>query len=504
MEGLNATSTAVFVFFFVLVTVLGFVAARWKSGDLGQLHEWGLGGRRFGPWITWFLIGGDLYTAYTLIAVPGAIYARGAFGFFAVPYTVIIYPFLYLVIPRLWLVTHRHNYLTAGDFVGGRYGNRWLELAVALTGILATMPYIALQLVGIEKAIAGLGFQGEGLAGDAPLIIAFIILAVFTYQSGLRAPAMIAFVKDLMIYVFILAAVTIIPAQLGGYAAVFDAAAAGLAKKGAGLTLAPAQIAPYVTLAIGSAMALLLYPHSLTGILSASGPDALKRNAVALPAYSFLLGLIGLLGILAYGAGIDTKDANNVVPLLILKSFPDWFAGFCFAAIAVGALVPAAVMSIGAANTFTRNVWKPFVEPGMSPAKETFLAKLVSLIVKVGALAVILFVPTKNAIDLQLLGGVWMIQVFPAVIFGLYTRWFNGWALLIGWAVGMVLATWLSYGPTAWVAVHPVFELFTAYNGFTAVAVNIAIAGVLSAVWRSAAPDETMVTDYAETPLTAS
>jgi len=255
MEGLNATSTAVFVFFFVLVTVLGFVAARWKSGDLGQLHEWGLGGRRFGPWITWFLIGGDLYTAYTLIAVPGAIYARGAFGFFAVPYTVIIYPFLYLVIPRLWLVTHRHNYLTAGDFVGGRYGNRWLELAVALTGILATMPYIALQLVGIEKAIAGLGFQGEGLAGDAPLIIAFIILAVFTYQSGLRAPAMIAFVKDLMIYVFILAAVTIIPAQLGGYAAVFDAAAAGLAKKGAGLTLAPAQIAPYVTLAIGSAMA---------------------------------------------------------------------------------------------------------------------------------------------------------------------------------------------------------------------------------------------------------
>jgi len=502
---LNPTATAVFVVFFGLVTVLGFVASRWKAGDLTQLHEWGLGGRRFGPWITWFLIGGDLYTAYTLIAVPGAVYARGAFGFFALPYTIIVYPFLFLVFPRLWQVTHKKGYLTAGDFVLGRYGNKWLELAVALTGILATMPYIALQLVGIEKAVAGLGFHGEGMAAHAPLTIAFVILALYTYHSGIRAPAMIAFVKDIMVYIFILAAVTIIPAQLGGYGAVFDAAGAALAKKGPGfgLTLAPAQIMPYITLAIGSAMALLLYPHSLTGILSASSTDTLKRNAAMLPAYSFLLGLIGLLGIVAYAAGIDTKDANNVVPLLILKSFPDWFAGFCFAAIAIGALVPAAVMSIGAANTFTRNVWKPFVNPNMTPAEETFLAKMVSLVVKVGALAVILFVPTKNAIDLQLLGGVWMIQVFPTVIFGLYTRWFNGWALLTGWAVGMVLATGLSYSPTAWVNTYALAPGYSAYNGFIAVAVNIAIAVALSAVWRSDAPDETRAGDYLDVPARA-
>ena len=222
-----------------------------------------------------------------------------------------------------------------------------------------------------------------------------------------------------------------------------------------------------------------------------------------LPAYSFLLGLIGLLGIVAYAAGIDTKDANNVVPLLILKSFPDWFAGFCFAAIAIGALVPAAVMSIGAANTFTRNVWKPFVNPNMTPAEETFLAKMVSLVVKVGALAVILFVPTKNAIDLQLLGGVWMIQVFPTVIFGLYTRWFNGWALFSGWAVGMALATGLSYSPTAWVNTYALAPGYSAYNGFIAVAVNIAIAVALSAVWRSDAPDETRAGDYLDVPARA-
>ena len=92
IENLNWPATLVFVFFFAVVTVMGFMASRWKSGELDVLHEWGLGGRRFGAWITWFLLGGDLYTAYTVIAVPALVYAIGAYGFFAVPYTIMIYP----------------------------------------------------------------------------------------------------------------------------------------------------------------------------------------------------------------------------------------------------------------------------------------------------------------------------------------------------------------------------------------------------------------------------
>ncbi len=181
----NLVAATVFVLFFALVTVLGFVAARRRAADLGHIGEWGLGGRRFGAWVTWFLLGGDLYTAYTVIAIPSVVYAIGAFGFFAIPYTIIIYPFVYLTLPRLWAVSHKHGYLTAADFVLGRYGNRGLELAVALTGILATMPYIALQLVGMEKVILALGVSGQGGMQHAPITIAFVILALFTYRSGL-------------------------------------------------------------------------------------------------------------------------------------------------------------------------------------------------------------------------------------------------------------------------------------------------------------------------------
>src|SRR4051794_9607897 len=174
MDGVNGVELAIFIFFFALVTGLGFVAARWRRAKLDTLHEWGLGGRNFGGWVTWFLLGGDLYTAYTFVAVPALVYGSGATGFFALPYTIVLYPLAFLVAPRLWSVAHRHGYVTPADVVRGRHGSAALALLVALTGIVATMPYIALQLVGIEAVL-----KVMGVTGDWPLVIAFAVLAAY-------------------------------------------------------------------------------------------------------------------------------------------------------------------------------------------------------------------------------------------------------------------------------------------------------------------------------------
>src|SRR5580658_4297884 len=301
---LNTTALVVFVILFAAITIPGFFAGRWRRGDLNLLHEWGLGGRRFGTIVTWFLIGGDLYTAYTFIAVPALMFGAGALGFFAVPYTVMIYPLLYIVFPRLWSVAHKHGYVTSADFVRGRFGNRWLALAIAFTGILATMPYIALQLVGIQVVIGAMGVETTGFAGDLPLIIAFVILAAFTYTSGLRAPAMIAVVKDLLIYITVFAAVIAVPIHLGGYDKVF----AAIPSPKLLLAVPPASsygsFSAYATLALGSACALFLYPHSITGILSASSSRVVRRNAAMLPAYSLMLGLLALVGFMAIAIGV--------------------------------------------------------------------------------------------------------------------------------------------------------------------------------------------------------
>jgi SSS family solute:Na+ symporter len=514
-DGVNGVALAVFLFFFILVTGMGFVAARWKRAEnLENLDEWGLGGRKFGGWITWFLVGGDLYTAYTFVAVPALMFGTGALGFFALPYTIVVYPLVFLVAPRLWSVAHAHGYVTPADFIRGRTGSAGLALAVAIVGIVATMPYIALQLVGIEAVLKTMGIEGEW-----PIIIAFAILAAYTYQSGLRAPALIAFVKDGLIYLVVIVAILYIPSKVGGWDHIFGAADAKF--KGSetpidGVTLANAQTLGYASLAFGSAMALFLYPHSITGVLAAKSRDTIKRNMAALPAYSFILGMLALLGFMAIAGNVTPvgDDANTIIPRLFDQQFGDVFAGVAFAAIGIGALVPAAIMSIAAANLFTRNIYKEYLNPDATPKQESQVAKIVSLVVKAGAVVVILVLDPQFSIDLQLIGGVLILMTLPPIVFGLFTRWFHGRALLAGLIVGLAAGLVMLYdtpnattgkahfGGSQYALSKLGFDTdITVYTGILALLANILVAVVVTALLRAAGRaddglDETDAVDY--------
>ena len=509
----NPIATFVFVLLFLAVTVLGFVAANWRRGDLKLLDEWGLGGRRFGTVVTWFLLGGDLYTAYTFVAVPALVFGAGATGFFALPYTILIYPFAFIVFPKLWNVAKRHGHITAADFVHARYNSRWLALAVAVTGIVATMPYIALQLVGIEVVIGGLGIDTQGFVGDLPLIIAFAILAAYTYTSGLRAPAMIAVVKDVLIYITIGAAVIVIPAQLGGFGHIFDVVPHAKVLLKAPDMASLNGYSAYTTLAVGSALALFLYPHSVTAILSSASGNTIRRNMALLPAYSLVLGLLALLGFMALASGVKDMPefapyfkaygANFAVPALFLHYFPSWFVGVAFAAIGIGALVPAAIMSIAAANLYTRNIHREFINSKVNYHEETNIAKTVSLVVKVGAVAFIIFLPLTYAIQLQLLGGIWIIQTLPAIVLGLYTRILDHRALLIGWFVGIATGTWMAATLQLKSSIYPLHIFGYAIPGYAAIwslIVNIVISFGLSYAFRAMGMtktvDKTVPEDY--------
>jgi SSS family solute:Na+ symporter len=516
VDGVNVVELAIVVVLFLVVTVLGFVAARWRRAEsLMHLDEWGLGGRSFGTWITWFLLGGDLYTAYTFVAVPALMFGAGAAGFFAVPYTVVIYPLVFLVVIRLWSVSHVRGFVTPADFVRARFDSPMMALLVALTGIVATMPYIALQLVGIEAILKAMGVEGE-----MPLIVAFVILALYTYNSGLRAPALIAFVKDTLIYLTIIVAVIVIPVRVGGWDAIFGAAEEKFsAGGGAGVLLPATGQLGYATLALGSALALFLYPHCITGVLAASNRDVLKRNMSALPAYSLALAMIALLGYMAIAADVTPigGDGNTIVPVLFQEMFPSWFAGIAFAAIGIGALVPAAIMSIAAANLFTRNIYKEFLKKDATPHQEAQVAKVTSLVVKVGAVAAIIFIDPQFSIDLQLIGGVIILQTMPAVALGLYTRWLHRGGLIAGWCAGMAAGLLMLYntprlGPDGTVVREHfggssfalsrlgVDTASSVYAGLLALLANLLVAIVVTVVLRAAkvsgGVDGTAETDY--------
>ena len=518
---------AVFATLFVAVTVLGFFAARWRRPHFPEsLEQWGLGGRSFGNFMTWFLLGGGLFTAYTFVAIPAEIY-RGGAGFFAVSFAVIAVPLAYLALCKFWSVVHVHGFVTPSEFVKARFGSPGLAALVAATAIVATMPYVALQLVGLEAVLKVMGINGKW-----PLWVAFGLLALYTFRAGLRAPALISVVKDVLMLWTVLAAVVTVAMLSGAWGGFFhDAGTKFASAKPVTATMVLPDIGQfgYVTLALGSALGLFLYPHAVTGILAANGRKVVKRNLAALPVYTAVLAVMALLGYVAtawpivgadgttrYGIAPVANDPNTVIPALFDTIFPSWCAGLAFAAIGIGALVPAAIMSIAASNLFSRSIYREYLRPNASAVEETLVSKIASVSVLAGALLVIVLLRTQFAVDFQLIGGVLILQIMPALGIALYSAWLHRWALIAGLLGGLLTGLVMLYrisgtnvdgtvrahfGGSSYKLADLGFDSKqTVYVGIVALLVNLVICVVGTVVLRvigvPAGADATLPDDY--------
>jgi solute:Na+ symporter, SSS family len=249
-----------------------------------------------------------------------------------------------------------------------------------------------------------------------------------------------------------------------------------------------------------------MYPHNITGVLASKSRNTIRRNMAALPSYTLMLAFIALFGYMAIAKGIHVSDNNLALPRLFQAVFPNWFVGIAFAAIGIGALVPAAIMAISAANLFSLNIWKAYIKKDSSPRLETWLAKLVAVLLTGAALLFIVAIKSSFIINFQLLGGVWILQTFPAIVFGLYTRWFHRWALVAGWAAGIGTGTAMAAAnafKSSVYAVHIGALHFSAFAGLIALVVNILVLLVLNPLFKLArvpdGHDETARDDYEAT-----
>ncbi len=505
-SNIDAVTLGVFLVLFAVFIFLGFYAARWRRGDLNKLHEWGLAGRRLGVFLVWFLLGADLYTAYTFIAVPAALFGVGSLYFFAVPYVAWTFAIALLTMPRLWTVSRNKGYVTAADFVKDRFNSRTLAILIAIVGIVAELPYIALQIVGMKAALSmlllGLGIGTSSassltLINEISLLIAFAILAAFTYTSGLRGATLTGVFKDALIWFTVIVAIIAIPIAIGGFHTAFSDIETNLgAKSSIFLTLPSSLITAYFSLALGSAIALYLYPHAINGSLSSVSKNQLKISSSLLPIYGIGLVFLALFGILVYAVSPalsainalkpiigSSAAADLVVPATIAYEMPNWFVGIALVGVFIGGLVPAAIMAIAIANLFTRNIVKE-IRP-LSEKAESTTAKWMSAVFKFLALGFVFAVP-GYAITLQLLGGIIIAQALPPVFLGLYTNKLEKTSLITGLIVGVGSGIGLYYYS------HGVFmktPIGSVYIAIISLIINLAIAGIGSLIayqlgWR--------------------
>jgi len=421
-----------FVGLFVLFVLLGFYGKYWRRGDLNHVHEWSLAGRRLGTALVFFLIGADLYTAYTFVAIPSGVFAKGSLYFFAIPYVGLTFGVALVTMPRLWSLSREKGYITASDFVKDRFSSKILSILIAMTGIISLLPYIALQIVGMQSVLTVMlsGTANSNTVQEISLLIAFVILAAFTYTSGLRGATLTAVFKDILIWITVIALIVVVPLSIGGGGGGGFATAFKNVKTQTYITLSESLVPGYTTLILGSALALYLYPHAINGVLSSESAQKLRTSTALLPLYGVGLAIMALMGILVYAVPSvmnflshfpESSRGILVVPSLILYTMPGWFSGIALLGIFVGGLVPAAIMAMSQASLLTRNIIKE-IKPNMSTSSEIRITKISSTAFKFVALGFVFIVPATYAISLQLLGGILIVQILPAVFFGLYVK----------------------------------------------------------------------------------
>jgi SSS family solute:Na+ symporter len=381
------------------------------------------------------------------------------------------------------------------------------------------MPYIALQLLGLGSLLTVLGVPSHGLAGDVALTATFAVLAVGTYRYGLEAPSRIAVIKGLLVFGSMAVAVPVVFARLGGPEGVAEAAGPALERRtsgAGGLLLDPGLTSAYASLAVGSALALLLYPHVLVCAFAARDADVVRRATPWLLVWTALLGVVATLGLAASAAGVDTPGghAELALPLLLRDALPSVLAGVVLGAVGIAALVPAAIMSVASGAMFASNIYVEYIDRTADAQQQARVARAVSLLVKVGAVAFALALPTQDAITLQLLGGVWILQTLPAVVLGLYSRRPHRYAVLAGLAAGLLLGTALVVrdGLVAVTTLSFLGQEVGVYSALVALVVNVVVVVLLTPVldaarvsrgvdatgvslrWRGAPPPEWEVT----------
>ncbi len=444
----------VFLSLFTIFAILGFGASRWRKGNLNNLSEWALAGRRLGPYLAWFLVGGDLYTAYTFIAVPSAEYAKGSIYLFATPYVMTTFAIAVVAMASLWKMSRKNNYITGVDFVRDRFKSRWLAMLIAATGIIAELPYIALQIVGMKAVLEIIFvqyFSNYLFVSEIALLISFIVLSAFTFWSGLRGAALTAVMKDAIILISVVVVVIAVPLSIhGGFSTAFAKAKAESHMFTGVETLLPKLTNAYISLFILSALTLYFYPHAINGVLSAKNVRTVRLSSALLPMYGVGLFLLTLFGVLIFAVPDalnlvrTTGNGALVVPALLIYTMPPWFVGFALLGIFIGGLVPAAVMAISQSNLLVRNIIKEF-KKDLKPETETRIVKWATVVFKFLALGFVFALGSSDtyAISLQLLGGVFIAQTLPAMLLGLYQKNLNKNGLLAGWFVGMIAGIYL-------------------------------------------------------------
>ena len=458
----------------VAVVVLGTIAFALRSARHVKMdpQQYIVGGRSFGTLFLWVLLAGEIYTTFTFLGVAGLAYSSGAPALYAVAFGTCAYVLAYFLAPAIWRIGKDFNLLTGADFFETRYNSRALGVGIAILHFCTIVPYVALQLSGLQilLRIAGYGTYDATIS----VCIAFLVLALFVFSAGLRGTAWASVVKDVLVLGAVGFAGIAIPLRFfGSFGALFDRL---LRTHPQMLTIplgsAPHGILWFVSSVVLSAVGFFVGPASFSAIYSARSDDTLRRNAMLLPFYQGLLALMLFAGLSAalIVPGLKGTEVDRSFLLVVQQYYPSWALGIICAAGALAALVPASALLLAAASVVTKNVAGDAFGIATSDAARTAMTRILVIVVALLALGVWL-AARRTVVELLLLYYNGTAQCFPGVAAAFLWPRATAWGVGAGVAAGVAVAIPLAAANVSPLGINP---------GLVGLAANVAVLFVVS------------------------
>jgi SSS family solute:Na+ symporter len=460
-----------------LSIIAGIVAIGSFVGFLARFHhemdleQWTVGGRGFGQGLVWLLMAGEIYTTFTFLGASGWAYSKGGPVLYILGYSPLMYVVSFYILPPIWEVGRKHRLQTQADFFQVRYGNKYLAAFVALIGVVFLVPYLQIQLTGLGLIVEVASF---GAIHRTPaMILGFTLVAAFVFVSGVRGVAWVSIIKDILLLaaaVFIGIAVPHI--YFGGigpmFATVIRAKPSHLVMPGATQNLGHAW---YVSSVLLTAFGFYMWPQYFACAFTARSGKILRRNAVLMPLYSVTMPLMFFVGLSAVLVLPGLNNGDLALLTIVRKTFPAWFLGIIGGAGALTAMVPAAIQLLTGATLYAKNLFRPLLAPQMTDQQVGKLAKVMVLVLTLGAL-VFAISTSPSLVSLLLLGYAGVAQLFPGVVFGLFSKRVTTSGVFAGVVTGIAIAAFLMLtGRDPYYGLNP---------GFIALCFNFAVTGVVS------------------------
>ncbi len=455
----------------VVVTWIGVRAGRSASTTL---EGWMVNDRRMGPMLTWFLLGTEIYTAFTFLGLAGFAYAKGGGVFYNVATNDVGYALGFFILPAISLIGRRFNHVTQSDFIAGRYRSEGLGIVVAFATAIILIAYIDLNIVGLGAILTVLtGHRLNVVTADT---IGFVILAVAVFFGGIRGNAWQSMIKDVLMFLAIAAMFFIVPFHFfGGFAPMFHRMMTEIPQH---ITMpGPTHklgLGWFATTIILTGFGQWMWPQWFNVAYSARGGRTLKLQAVFMPFYQLVKVAVVTIGFAAVLIFATHKvPGNDVVMLLAKQIFPVWFLAVFALAAVLSAIVPAGPIIMMSCTLLARNVYAK-LRPDVQPRTVFNISRGLVFVVTLAAL--VLAVEARSLIVVILLVAYdFIAQLLPGVVIGgLFWRRASKAGTIAGLATGWTL--------TAVLLLTGHGQVYHMNAGFVALIANIVVFALVSLV----------------------